>query len=123
VLSNGQTEKPWRIPAFRGLGRLADFDPVVVCETREVQFLVFTRLPCVSGTLQSGDYSLRGLEEQIGIERKGSLTELASCCMDPNRERFERELHRLRGMRFKRLLIIGSVDQVRSKKGSSSRRR
>jgi DNA excision repair protein ERCC-4 len=32
--------------------------------------------------------------------------------MGENRERFERELHRLRGFRFKRLLIIGSRGEI-----------
>jgi hypothetical protein len=31
-----------------------------------------------------------------------------------NRERFERELCRLRGYRFKRLLVIGSEDDIRA---------
>lgn len=30
----------------------------------------------------------------------------------PNRERFARELHRLRGYRFKRLLIIGTREDI-----------
>jgi ERCC4-type nuclease len=30
------------------------------------------------------------------------------------RERFERELHRLRGFDFKRLLIVGSEDDIKS---------
>jgi hypothetical protein len=32
--------------------------------------------------------------------------------MGDNRERFERELHRLRGYRFKRLLVVGSEAEI-----------
>jgi DNA excision repair protein ERCC-4 len=34
--------------------------------------------------------------------------------MGENRERFERELHRLRGYRFKRLLVVGSEAEILS---------
>lgn len=40
------------------------------------------------------------------------MADLANCCMRENRDRFERELHRLRGFRFKRLLIVGSELEV-----------
>ena len=63
------------------------------------------------GTLYTGDYSILGLEELIAIERK-SIADLVACCMGENRERFERELHRLRGFRFKRLLILGSRGEI-----------
>ena len=35
-----------------------------------------------------------------------------ACCTGENRVRFERALHRLRGFRFKRLLIVGSEAQI-----------
>jgi DNA excision repair protein ERCC-4 len=55
----------------------------------------------------TGDYSVKGLEALFAIERK-TIADLVGCCMGENRERFERELHRLRGFRFKRLLIVGT---------------
>jgi ERCC4-type nuclease len=85
--------------------------PTIVVDTREQTPLVFTRLASVAGTLQSGDYSFVGGEETFAIERKG-IDDLVSCCMGCNRERFQRELHRLRGFRFKRLLIVGSRDEI-----------
>jgi ERCC4-type nuclease len=45
-------------------------------------------------TLQTGDYSILGLESHIAIERK-SLDDLMGC-IGKGRERFERELDRLR---------------------------
>ena len=44
------------------------------------------------GTLSVGDYSLRGLEDKVAVERK-SLPDLVQC-LGRERERFERELQR-----------------------------
>lgn len=95
------------LPALRGLSDLADLHPVVIVDTREQDPLPIRRLPVIRAALQSGDYSAAGMEGQFAIERK-SIPDLIGCCMGENRERFERELHRLRGFRFKRLLIVGS---------------
>ncbi len=92
-------------------GDMADARPVVVVDTREQLPLVFFRLESVTETLATGDYSFRGGEELFAVERK-STADLVGCCTGSNRERFERELHRLRGFRFKRLVIVGSRADV-----------
>ncbi len=94
------------LPALKGLGDLADARPRIIVDSREQTPLVFTRLPYRVGTLQTGDYSFAGGEELFAVERK-SIADLVACCTGDNRERFERELHRLRGFRFARLLIVG----------------
>jgi ERCC4-type nuclease len=99
------------LPGLRSLARLADLRPVIAIDSREQEPLKFTRLKSVLGTLYSGDYSIRGLEDQFAVERK-SLDDLANCCLSSNRERFEHELHRLRGYRFKRLLVIGTREDI-----------
>jgi DNA excision repair protein ERCC-4 len=99
------------LPGLRGLAKLADLRPVIVQDSREQTPLVFTRLQSVTGTLYAGDYSIRGLESSFAVERK-SIDDFANCCLGANRERFERELHRLRGYRFKRLLVIGTHDDI-----------
>jgi ERCC4-type nuclease len=99
------------LPGLRGLAKLADCQPKIVIDSREQSPLVFTRLKAVTGTLYSGDYSIRGLEDQFAVERK-SLDDLANCCLGSNRERFEHELHRLRGYQFKRLLVVGSREDI-----------
>jgi ERCC4-type nuclease len=99
------------LPALRSLGRLADLRPVIVADSREQEPLTFTRLQSVRGTLYSGDYSVQGLESKFAVERK-SIDDLVSCCVNSSRERFERELHRLRGYQFKRLLVIGSREDI-----------
>src|SRR4030081_926981 len=98
------------LPALRSLGDLAGTEPIIVVDTREQEPLVFSRLRSVSGTLITGDYSVKGLECLFAIERK-SIGDLVACCMGENRQRFERELHRLRGFRFARLLVVGSEEE------------
>jgi DNA excision repair protein ERCC-4 len=99
------------LPALKSLGDLADCKPCIVIDTREQTPLTFSRLKSTTGTLTTGDYSFAGGEELFSIERK-STPDLVACCVGDNRERFFRELHRLRGYRFKRLLVIGTVEEV-----------
>jgi ERCC4-type nuclease len=51
------------------------------------------------------------LRDSFAVERK-SIDDLANCCLSSSRERFEHELHRLRGFRFKRLLVVGSREDI-----------
>lgn len=101
----------FRLPALKSLAELADREPVIVVDTREQEPLEFQRLTSVRGSLTTGDYSVAGLEDLFSIERK-TVGDLVGCCMGDNRERFERELHRLRGYRFKRLLVVGSEAEI-----------
>lgn len=101
----------FRLPALRGLRDLADYEPVILIDSREQSPLSFQRLQSRTGTLTSGDYSVVGLESLFAVERK-TISDLLSCCIGENRQRFERELHRLRGFRFKRLVIVGSERQI-----------
>jgi DNA excision repair protein ERCC-4 len=99
------------LPALRCLGDLAGVRPIIIVDTREQTPLPFARLASERGTLTTGDYSFRGGEEVFAVERK-SIADLVACCVGENRERFFRELHRLRGFRFKRLLIVGTRDEI-----------
>ena len=99
------------LAALRELAKLADTRPVIVIDNREQEPLRLTHFESVRDTLYSGDYSLRGLENSFAVERK-SLDDLANCCLATNRDRFEHELHRLRGYQFKHLLIIGSREEI-----------
>jgi DNA excision repair protein ERCC-4 len=99
------------LPALKSLGDLATAKPLLIIDSREQSPLVFTRFESIRGTLQTGDYSIAGLEELFAVERK-SIDDLVGCCIGDNRERFERELHRLRGFRFKRLLVVGSRGEI-----------
>jgi DNA excision repair protein ERCC-4 len=99
------------LPALKSLGDLSDRLPAVVIDTREQDPLPVRRLPVVRAGLYTGDYSVAGLESLVAIERK-SIPDLVSCCAASNRERFEHELHRLRGFRFRRLLVIGTRHEI-----------
>lgn len=80
--------------------------PVILIDTREQRPLRFTRYPSEVQGLTTGDYSVKGYESDFAVERK-SLDDLAQS-LTSERERFMREVDRLRGFAFARLLIIGS---------------
>jgi DNA excision repair protein ERCC-4 len=101
----------YTFPILKSVAELRDNKPCLLIDSREQTPLVFSRLPSRVATLQTGDYSIAGMEELFAVERK-SIADLVACCMGDNRERFERELHRLRGYRFKRLLMIGSRELI-----------
>jgi ERCC4-type nuclease len=103
------------LPALKSLGKLADVSPTVVVDSREQDPLCFVNLPSCQGSLVSGDYSFLGGEHVFSVERK-TIPDIVSCCADSNRQRFERELIRLRGYRFKRLLIVGSLEDIRQRR-------
>jgi ERCC4-type nuclease len=94
----------FNLPALRSLG---DTKILIAQDSREQCPLKFKHFPSMVCCLGTADYSIVGYESEIGIEKK-SIDDLVSCCVGENRERFERELHRLRGFRFKRLAVIGS---------------
>lgn len=114
-----EPEKAHTLPGVRGLSRLADLRPVIVIDTREQTPLSFRQLATRPGTLMTGDYSVAGLEHLFAVERK-SVADLVGCCMGDNRDRFERELHRLRGFRFARLLIVGCEAEVTTQRYRSN---
>lgn len=61
--------------------------------------------------LDSGDYSLAGFENDVAIERK-ELSDLLGC-LTHNRDRFNRELVRLRGYHSAALLIEAPLETIR----------
>lgn len=60
-------------------------------------------LSSTKGTLYTGDYSIRGLEDHVAIERK-SLDDLMGC-IGKGRERFEKEIVRMRGYQVKGIVV------------------
>jgi len=80
-------------------------DLVLIVDTREQRPFQFQGFPCsiVRAALPAGDYSLPGFEDEISIERK-SLDDLVNClCHD--RERFERELAKLRTLQVVAVVV------------------
>lgn len=87
------------------MGKSSERMPVLLVDTREKKPLQFSYLPAESATLYTGDYSVKGLEECFAVERK-SLADLAGS-LTRERDRFMREMHRLRGYPCAYLLVIG----------------
>ena len=88
-----------------------DFEPILIIDSREQTPLFFPKLKTIRVGLTTGDYSIQGLENYFAVERK-SIADLVGCCVGENRERFERELMRLKGIDFRRLIIVGSREDV-----------
>jgi len=85
----------------------------LVVDSREQRPLDFTRWPDVqteTGTLNAGDYALRGLEDRFALERK-SIPDLVAS-LTTGRERMVRELERLRGYEVKAIIVEGTLEQV-----------
>jgi ERCC4-type nuclease len=64
-----------------------------VVDSREQLPLDLSPLKVERGSLPTGDYSIRGLENFVSIERKSAEDML--CCIGRERERFDREIQRL----------------------------
>ena len=86
---------------------------VLVVDTRE-QDALFQKPPkglvMVRDTLEVGDYSLRGFEGKVTLERK-TISDLLGC-LGNDRERFKRELEKMRGFEFKAILVEGEEDNL-----------
>lgn len=72
-------------------------------DTREQNPYDLAPLKCEPATLTTGDYSLKGLEHIVSIERK-SLPDFLACC-GKERERFQREVDRLRAYPVRAIVI------------------
>lgn len=70
-------------------------DLICIIDTREQLPWDMAPMQVVREGLHVGDYSIRGLESIVAIERK-SLADFVMCC-GSERERFQRELDSLRG--------------------------
>ena len=86
----------------------ADF--VVLADTREQRPWCLDPLRVETATLQTGDYSIRGLTDFVALERK-SLGDLIGCC-GTSRERFERELQRLAAYPSRAVVVEASWAQI-----------
>lgn len=78
-------------------------DIVAVIDTREQLPLDLAPLRSERGTLATGDYSVKGLEAEIALERK-SLPDLLGC-VGRDRERFDKEVKRLLAYPVRALVV------------------
>jgi len=84
--------------------------PVIVVDTREQTPLEFGRYPTCRAKLATGDYSIKGFESEFVVERK-TIDDLVGCT-GKGRGRFERELGRLRGVTFSRIVVVGRQSDI-----------
>lgn len=78
-------------------------DIKAVVDTREQRPADLGELRFEKKTLDTGDYSVLGLEQFVRIERK-SLPDLIGC-IGKERDRFTREMVRLRGFQHKAVVV------------------
>jgi ERCC4-type nuclease len=93
----------------------AKLDPknvIAIIDSREQSALNLEPLTTVTSTLPTGDYSIRGLEHVVAIERK-SLQDLVAC-VGSERERFDREVQRLLAYPVRILVVESSWEQIES---------
>ena len=76
---------------------------VAICDSREKCPLDLSPLQSEVGTLATGDYSVKSLQNVVAIERK-SLPDLLAC-VGVERERFDREVQRLLAFPTRCLLV------------------
>jgi len=89
-------------------------NPTIVIDTREQRPLEFSKcIHTITAALPVGDYSLRGLENQVVIERK-SLGDLLGS-ITHGRDRFVRELRQFRSFRFAGLLVEADWDDIENR--------
>lgn len=82
----------------------------IVIDTREQMPLEFKGYRTVRKALRTGDYSLMGFCSELTVERK-SVQDLVSTLFG-GFARFERELVRMEGYKWKYILVEGSVMDV-----------
>lgn len=92
-------EVVWRDPDL-------NYRPTILVDSREQRPLVFGRLHSERGTLPTGDYAIKGAEDSFVVEKK-AIDDFVGCLLKPNRDRFQKEIHRMQAFPFRRLLILG----------------
>lgn len=83
-----------------------------IVDSREQAPLSLTPLRTIGGTLDTGDYSIQGLEHVVRVERK-SLPDLVAC-VGRERDRFDREVQRLLSFPVRLLIVESTWAQIES---------
>lgn len=81
---------------------------IIIRDTREKQPLSFKNQTIVK-KLETGDYSLEGLEDKITVERKGSITEVYNNFTE---KRFWNEMERIRSYPYRYIIFEFSVEEM-----------
>jgi len=108
--SRPTTMKEMTFKRFTGLPQAEGFLPTIVIDSREQRPLSFQNLPSITAGLPTGDYSVAGMEDDFCVERK-SIPDLFGS-LTSGRDRFMREIVRMNAYPFRRLLVIGSEQEI-----------
>jgi hypothetical protein len=84
-------------------------DYTIIIDTREQQPWEFFHQSTAHQKLNTGDYSIQGLEDTIVIERKKSVSEIATNIIE---NRFKDVLQRLQAIKHKFILLEFDLDDV-----------
>jgi len=87
-------------------------DLTAICDTREQKPLDLSPMLVRRAGLDTGDYSIAGLESVVTVERK-SLPDLLAC-VGVERERFNREMLRILAFPHKMLIIEATWPAIRA---------
>jgi hypothetical protein len=81
----------------------------IIIDTREQKPWAFASCNTIKKKLDTGDYSIDGLENMLCIERKNSVSEIANNMSEP---RFKDELDRMSNYLYKFILLEFSLQDV-----------
>jgi ERCC4-type nuclease len=82
---------------------------LIIIDSREQNPFSFRDIETTVGKLDTGDYTLAGRENEVCIERKASVSELAKNITE---DRFWREMDRMAGFRWKFILCEFSMHSI-----------
>lgn len=81
----------------------------IIVDTREQQPWIFKNYAQAHQKLDTGDYSIQGLETLLAIERKKSINEIANNIVEP---RFKDVIGRLSQLKYSFILLEFNIDNV-----------
>lgn len=87
----------------------------IICDSREQNgytFAEFSDVLATTGTLATGDYTLAGFADKVAVERK-ELPDLIAC-LSCDRDRFTRELERLRGFEAAAVVVEARYSDIQA---------
>ena len=90
--------------------KLAPESVIALIDSREQTPLSLSPLRTEAATLSTGDYSVKGLEHVVVIERK-SLSDLIGC-VGRDRPRFDREIQRMLAYPVRVLLVEATWQEI-----------
>ena len=90
-----------------------EYGPILICDTREKNPLIIPDnrvfAEVIREKLDTGDYSIKGLEDYLCIERKGAVSEFATNVFQA---RFDRELQRMVNYKYAFILLEFNIEDL-----------